>query len=182
MKILLEFSRGTLETHADALEHLRQLILRSGHSLTNDLVEDSRSQANLLPDGVYGRLQRAVAEAQCVIIEGSVVSVSIGVVLSEALRLGKPVLFLVHTNDASQRNRFPAVIASKLVTHKMYSDNYDLGRHLTAFIKHRGSIKRRFNLVLPNELDSYVIMQSRRRGISKTEYITGLIEASRQGS
>jgi len=180
VKVLLEFSRGSLVKHRESIELLRQTILDRGYTLTNDLVEDSRPRADLLPEGIYHRLQAAIAEAQCVIIEGSVVSLSVGFVLTEAINVGKPVLFLMHGDSVTQRNRFISSIESKLLTHKTYQTEQDLIRHLNIFLRHHGQIKTRFNLVLPNELNSYITVESRRRRMSKTEYIIGMLEADRQ--
>ncbi len=180
MKVLLEFSRGGLPEHGPIFALLRQQLLAAGHTLTNDLLQDSNDQIDPLPDDIYHRLQRAIAEAQCVIVEGSVVSLSIGFVLTEAIERGKPVLFLMSANSVTQRNRFIKSVRSKLVTHKTYATEAEALRHLKLFLVHHQAIKTRFNLVLPNDLNSYVTIQSQKRGISKTEYITELIETSRQ--
>lgn len=177
MRVLLEFSRGGLEKHQQPIESLRELILAEGHTLTNDLVEDSKVTRDRLPEGMYNMLQKAIANAQCVIIEGSVVSLSLGFVLTEAINLGKPVLFLVNEASINQRNRFVSSIKSKLVTYKSYNAEKELEGIVKNFFEHHNDIRTRFNLVLSNYLNSYITIESRNKGISKTEYIIELIEA-----
>lgn len=180
MRVLLEFSRGGLEEHGDAIELLRELTLRSGHILTNDLVVESRKDASHLPEGVYHKLQRAIANAQCVIIEGSVISLSLGFVLTEAINLGKPVLFLIKEKSLNQRNRFVSSIDSKLLTYKNYAEDTELEEIVADFFKHHNDIRTRFNLVLSNYLNSYITVESQKKGISKTEYIIELIEEDKK--
>jgi hypothetical protein len=176
MRVLLEFSRGGLEKHREAIELLRALTLESGHILTNDLVDESKVRPDSLPEGVYYKLQRAIANAHCVIIEGSVVSLSLGFVLTEAINLGKPVLFLIKEESFNQRNRFAASIESKLLTYKSYASEDELQEIVGNFFKHHNEIRTRFNLVLSNYLNSYITVESQKKGISKTEYIIELIE------
>lgn len=176
MRVLLEFSRGGLEAHRSAIELLRELTLKAGHVLTNDLVDESKVRPDALPEGVYQKLQRAIANAQCIIIEGSVVSLSLGFVLTEAINMGKPVLFLIKGDSINQRNRFVASIESKLLTYKSYDKDSDLEEIVANFFKYHNDIRTRFNLVLSNYLNSYVTMESQKKGISKTEYIIELIE------
>ncbi len=180
MKILFEFSRGGLEKHGHAFTLLREYVVSEGHTLTNDLLADSKPRTDLLPKDIYRTLQRAMADSQCVIIEGSVISLSVGFILGGALNMGKPVLFLVHNGGLSQRNRFVSAIESKLLTYKTYATDEELLLHLKTFLRHHDYIKTRFNLVLPNELNSYVTVESQKMGISKTEYIAGLIHAKRE--
>ncbi|HEX9153888.1 MAG TPA: hypothetical protein VF809_03645, partial [Candidatus Saccharimonadales bacterium] len=97
-------------------------------------------------------------------------------VLTEAINLGKPVLFLVNEESVNQRNRFVSSISSKLLTYRSYVAEEELGEIVTDFFKHHNDIKTRFNLVLSNYLNSYVTMESQKKGISKTEYIIELIE------
>ncbi len=176
MRVLLEFSRGGLESHRGAIELVRELTIKAGHVLTNDLVDESRVRSDTLPEGVFQKLQRAIASAQCIIIEGSVVSLSLGFVLTEAINLGKPVLFLIKEDSFNQRNRFVASIDSKLLTYKSYSQDSDLDEIVANFFRYHNDIRTRFNLVLSNYLNSYVTVESQKKGISKTEYIIELIE------
>jgi len=180
MKILFEFSRGGLKEHRSAFELLRASIVAGGHVLTNDLVQDSTPNPDVLPDDIYSRLRKAVVEADCIIIEGSVVSLSLGFVLTEAIHAGKPVLFLIHANSLTQRNRFISSIRSKLVTYKNYRTDEELTSFLRTFLRHHNYIKTRFNLVLSNELNSYITIHSREKNISKTEYITQILEEYRR--
>lgn len=173
----MEFSRGGYSEHRGSIELLRKHIIEQGHTLTNDLVEDSKVRTDLLPEGIYDMLKKAIANAHCVIIEGSAVSLSLGFVLTESINLGKPVLFLVKEENVSQRNRFVRSIKSKLLTYKTYKKDEEVNTIVDDFFKYHNEIKTRFNLVLSNHLNSYVTIESQKKGISKTEYILELIEA-----
>lgn len=175
MRILLEFSRGGLKKGLDELYALREGILQEGHTLTHDLVDEYKKH-NELPEGVYDKLRAAISNAQCIIIEGSVVSLSLGYVLTEAVNLGKPVLFLVKKQEVSHKNRFVGSIDSRLLTYRAYESIPELLNELKKFLVSCSYIKTRFNLVLPNILNSYVTTQSQKQGISKTEYIIRLIQ------
>src|SRR5574340_1103350 len=94
MKILFEFSRSGLDQHLGVIKKIRETILTEGHQLTRDLLAETTNHKKPLPSNVFEKLTKAISEADCVIIEGSSVSISLGYVLTKALNLGKPVLFL----------------------------------------------------------------------------------------
>lgn len=180
MKVLIDFSRGGLEEHGDSIGLIRALVLQHGHTLTNDLVKDSEKQNDLLPEDMYERLKKSIADANCVIIEGSVVSLSLGFVLTEAVTLGKPVLFLVKHESVNQRNRFITSIKSPLLSYKSYKTDVILKEIVEDFLTNCPMIKTRFNLVLPNQLNSYVMVRSLQAGTNKTDYINSLIEQDKK--
>ncbi len=175
MKVLFEFSRGGLPKNASYLSFIRSFLLDNDFRLTNDLLKDSETTKDYLPENTFFNLQKAISRADCVIIEGSVVSISLGYVLTEAINLGKPVLFLVNRDQVGTTNRFVSSIKSKLLSNNTYLNETELEKYLSEFCTNNKFIKTRFNLVLPHRVDSFIIEQSQARGISKTEYILDLV-------
>lgn len=180
MKVLLEFSRGGLEEHGESIGLIRALILKQGHTLTNDLIKDSSPRTDILPEGMHGKLKKSITDANCIIIEGSVVSLSLGFVLTEAIALGKPVLFLVEQDQFNQRNRFVTSIESPLLVYKSYKTDVELKNIVDDFLINSPLIKTRFNLVLPNRLNSYLIVRSIKLKTNKTDYVIDLIEQDKK--
>lgn len=179
MKVLLEFSRNSLPKYRKYLEVIKKGILSNQHQLVNDLlVETNKHGVEELPEEVFTKVAKAVSRAQCVIIEASEVSLSQGYVLTKAISLGKPVLFLRHKDSNLKRSRFADSIKSKLLQSAVYDDEESLIKLLNQFFKSNKHIKTRFNLVLPNEIDSYVTQASLEEKLSKTEFIINLIKES----
>lgn len=181
MKILFDFSRQGISEYLQAFEEIRKCILENGHSLTNDLLLETKKVGKILPQEVFRKLKRAISEADAVIIEGSTVSMSLGYIVTEAINLGKPVLFVSDSHLTNHKNRFLLSIESKLLHVEAYKNVHELCPIIERFIEECPNIKTRFNLVLSNKLDSYIIKCSKDLNISKTEYITNLIEADMQG-
>lgn len=176
MKVLFEFSRHGIPDNLPVFEFIRDFVVSRNFKLTNDLVEDSKNSKNYLPEDVFSRLQKSISESDCVIIEGSVVSLSLGYVLTESLNLGKPVLFLIKKNGVNTTNRFAMSIKSRFLTNQVYSNISDLKKILSVFFNKNKFIKTRFNLVLPNDTNSFITKRSKDLGVSKTEYILDLID------
>lgn len=177
MKILFEFSRAGLPKYIRYYSLIKEEIVSHGHELTNDLLAEPEK---ILPESLFIKLSKAISSADCVVIEGSIVSLSLGYVLTEALALGKPVLFLIKETQLTSYNRFAHSIRSRLLINKHYKDSKELKEIVKDFFENNDFIKTRFNLVLPNNLNSHVATESKERKISKTEYILNLIEADKK--
>lgn len=176
MKVLFEFSRRGLPQNREFCTLIRDEILRHGHSLTNDLLKDTLNLKGELPEGIYARLSSAISRADCVVIEGSVVSLGLGYVLTQALNLDKPVLFLSRDTRLSPHNRFAWSIHNKLLTSKNYQNMDELKKVLRDFFDDNRFAKTRFNLVLPNRMNRHITVASKRQRTTKTGYILRLIE------
>jgi len=181
MKILLEFSRSGLPTYGKYLELIRKHLLGSKHQLAADLLKETSEQGlNDVPEEVFSKVTKSISQAQCVIIEASEVSLSLGYILTKSISLGKPVLFLRHKNSNLKKSRFADSIKSKLLRSNVYSNERNLVDILEWFFKQNRRIKTRFNLVMTSEVDSHVTQISKKSNISKTEYIVGLIKKEMQ--
>jgi len=181
MKVLFEFSRSGLPKYRKYLEIIRDQIIENGHTLVNDLLKETNQLgSDKLPEEIFSKITKSISQAQCVIIEASEVSLSQGYILTKAISLGKPVILLKHKESNIKKSRFADTIKSKLLKNETYSDKKSLTSILNHFWHQNKYIKTRFNLVLPNELDSYITQTSLSMDMSKTEYITKLIKDDRK--
>lgn len=176
MKVLFDFSRSNLDNNLSAVEAIRSAILDKGYVLTNDLLEETKKRGVSLPNEVFTKIRKAISEADCVVIEGSTVSISLGYILTEALNLQKPVLFVSNSSVGVHKNRFLKSIETNLLTVSDYGSVKDIGDILNDFFEKFPLIKKRFNLVIDNKVDSFLTEKSRKKNISKTEYINELIK------
>lgn len=120
-----------------------------------DLLKETNNQGdNDLPEEVFAKISRSISQAQCVIIEGSEVSLSLGYILTKSISLGKPVLLLRHKESNLKKSRFAESIKSKLLKVSLYSNNKELVDSLAWFFNQNKHVKTRFNLVMANEIDS----------------------------
>jgi hypothetical protein len=176
MKVLFDFSRRGIPQYHPAFEAIRNSILETGHSLTNDLLQETTKIGKTLPQEVFNKLKKAISNADAIVIEGSTVSMSLGYILTESINLGKPVLFLSDSHLNHHKSRFLMSIDSKLLRVQTYKNINQLKLIVHDFLEDCPNIKTRFNLVLSNKLDSFIIKRSKLEGISKTEFIIRLIQ------
>jgi hypothetical protein len=176
MKVLFDFSRQEITSYKKALDEIRQSILINGHTLTKDLIKETEELGNELPKDFFGKLTKSISEADCVIIEGTTISISLGYILTRSIYLGKPVLFISDCAAGSHKSRFLRSIQTKLLHIQVYNSVKDIRLIISKFLEECPDIKTRFNLVLSNKLNSYITEQSNKLKISKTEFIINLIE------
>src|SRR5258706_11154274 len=107
MKVLFEFSRSGLPSYEPYLNFIRKYLIKHDHVLTNDLIEETKQEGiKNLPEEIFTKVTRSISEAQCVIIEASEVSISLGYILTKSISLGKPVLFLRNSESNLKKSRF----------------------------------------------------------------------------
>ncbi len=179
MKILFEFSRAGLPEYLESFEKIRDILIEGRHKLTHDLLIDTQKSesSTILSHQVFKKLNKAISLADCVVIEGSTISLAVSYVLTQSITLSKPVLFLTHSKSPDiNRNRFVKVIDSKLLTVGQYDDCSQIPEIIKKFLEETKYIKTRFNLVLPSDINGFVTAQSKKNKISKTEYIISLIQ------
>ncbi len=178
MKILFEFSRAGLPDYLHSFEKIRETLLDNKHKLTYDLLLETSKvgKEKDLSSRISERINNSISEADCVIIEGSIISLAVSYILTQSITLNKPVLFLTHSKSPEiSRNRFINIIDSKLLTVGQYDEISQIPNIIKKFFNKNKYIKTRFNLVLPADVNSFVTIQSKNKNISKTEYIINLI-------
>lgn len=180
MKVLFEFSRSGLPKYKQHFDFIRKYLIENDHILTNDLIAETKQRGiKVLPEEVFIKITKSISEAQCVIIEASEVSMSLGYILTKSISSGKPVLFLRDRKSNLKKSRFVDSITSKLLSSETYSNKEDLKKRLNSFFQQNKHIKTRFNLVMSSEIDSYITQQSQQENLSKTKYIINLIKTKR---
>lgn len=176
MKVLFDFSTFGVSKNIDCLTQIKNSILSSGAQLTNDLLMEYQKQTDgKLPQKVFGKISDSIRRSDCVIIEGSTISFSLGYILTESINLGKPVLILTTYDLEDRRTRFLSSIRSELLIVRQYKTAKELSEIVNDFLSKNPDIKTRFNLVIPNKLNSYITSKSKDQNCSKTEYILQLI-------
>lgn len=176
MKIFFEFSRSGLPKYLSSYETIRKVIKKTGNTLTRDLLAVTKNEDSLSKD-IFNKINSAISDSSCVIIEGSNISMSLSYVLSRSIELGKPILFLFQQKSPdTNKTKFVEIIESKLLHVQMYKQDSELTSLIEKFLEETNEIKTRFNLVLNHDIDSFVTQQSYKLGVSKTKYITSLIE------
>lgn len=179
MKILFEFSRAGLPEYLESVEKVRETLNEKKHKLTHDLLFDTKKKnnSNELSPQIFKKISKSISVADCVIIEGSTISLAVSYILTQSITLNKPVLFLTHSSSPDiNRNRFVKVIDSKLLTVGQYDECSQIPEIITKFFNEMKYIRTRFNLVLPFDINSFVTSQSKKGQISKTKYIISLIQ------
>jgi len=172
MKVFFEFSRSGFPQYKDYFVTIHQHIVHEGHDLVNDLLAETKKLGvEELPEEIFQKIRKSVSLSDCVVIEASVVGLSLGYILTKTISLNKPVLFLRHKKSDLKRSRFVDSIDSKLLKSYIYTSKKDLKNQLEHFFQHNKHIKTRFNLVIPQRVDSYVTARSKQKGISKTQFI-----------
>jgi len=177
MKILFEFSRSGLPDYLKSFEIIRKTLIEGKNKLTHDLLLDTKRKGSTsLSIKISKKINDSISSADCVIIEGSIVSLAVSYVLAQSINLNKPVLFLIHSQSPDiNRSRFAKTINSKLLTVVQYDNYPQIPEIINKFFDKNKYIKTRFNLVLPADINGFITSQSKNKNISKTEYIINLI-------
>lgn len=129
------------------------------------------------PDGQYASLTSAIHETDACIIECSCQSVAIGVLISKALELEKPVIALYQagsepsvlfgiTNEKFQLAKYSKATAPTIIR--------------TALEKASLMTDKRFNFFVSSSMLAYLNSISRSLGVTKSTFIRNLIEEYRR--
>ncbi len=127
-------------------------------------------------EDITKRSRRMIAAIQdsphAVIVEATTINPEISVLISRALQYHVPTLLLYRDNNPDvmvfEPNRF---LTLKKYTQKSLEDRIEM--FLRRIKKDR--LIYRFNLMLNRELGAYVMDQSKKRRVSKADYIRSLI-------
>jgi hypothetical protein len=153
------------------------ILEKHHHRVKSDhIINVSENQINMQskPDRekFHKKLKKWIMDSDCVIVETSFPSISVGFEISLALNLGKPVL-LLYTNEA------PTLLSSyndeKLLCEKYTSET--LIGIVEDFINYaEGKCDQRFTFFISPTIGDYLEAVSRRKRIPKSVYLRRLIE------
>jgi len=159
------------------------VLQKYGHKVTSEhIIDASENQIDMESheerEKFHKQLKKWIIKSDCVVVEVSFPSISIGFEISLALSLGKPVLIL-YTKDA------PSLLSSyeneKLMC--MQYNIHELKNILEDFLNYvHGNTSRRFTFFVSSQIDAYLESVSRKKHIPKAVYIRNLIEKDRDSS
>ncbi len=147
------------------------------HQVKSDhIIDVSENQINMQSkserEKFHKRLKNWIMESDCMVVETSFPSISVGFEISLALNLGKPVL-LLHTNEA------PTLLSSynndKLICEKYTPST--LKEIITDFVNYAGGkADQRFTFFINPSIADYLETVSRKKRVPKSVYLRRLIE------
>lgn len=169
MKVVFLASVVNEGANLDYYSLIVESIERRGHTVVN-------MARSLKSEEVTARSRRMTAAIQdsphAVIVEATIINPEISVLISRALQHHVPTLLLYRDNNPDvmvfEPSRF---LTLKKYTHKSLEDRIEM--FLRRIKKDR--LIYRFNLMLNRELGAYVMDQSKKRKVSKADYIRSLI-------
>ena len=154
-----------------------EILKKENHKIIYEHIIDSKmEEVDLQTEEkrkvFHQKLKNWIMEADCVVVETSFPSISVGFEISLALNLGKRVLIL-YTKDA------PTLLSSyeneRLICSKYRYE--DLKETLDEFINYvRGKSEHRFTFFINSRIAHFLEQISRKKRIPKSVYIRSLIE------
>lgn len=163
-----------LAQYQDIINQLTEL----GHTVVSDhIIKTTESQIKMETKEerqlFHKKLTHWISDSDCIIVEASFPSISVGYEISLALNRGKAVLVL-HA-DGDPPSLLPELNNERLVIEKY--DIHNLPSILHDFIIYAsGSNETRFTFFLNHSQASYLHESAKRTGISKSAYIRNLLD------
>lgn len=188
MKVFFGGSLPRFKTNKEDYLEIRKTILDLKHKLTRDWIsEEIKEKIKRSHHEMYELTEKAIKEADSVILEYSHDISAVGQQLVLSLERGLPTLLLVKdSNDTENSPLNDWFISSK---HYKYlkKEKYkkgDLHKIISSFFKWVEENKRiiRFNLEIENELDDYLKEKAKQSKTSKSEEIRKLVLEDMQKS
>ncbi len=125
----------------------------------------------------HKKLQGWISGCDCMIVESSFPSISVGYEISLALHWGKPILILYFEGD-------PPSLFTHHLEEKIVCERYTLNQlHgiLSDFLEYaKGASDTRFTFFLPSDLALYLEIAARQQRMRKAAYLRQLIEKDRE--
>ncbi len=153
------------------------ILQKLHHQVKSDhIIKVSENQINMQAkserEKFHKKLKKWIMDSDCMVVETSFPSISVGFEISLALNLGKPVL-LLHTNEA------PTLLSSyndeKLICEEYKIDG--LKDILVDFVNYvRGKCEQRFTFFITSEIAGFLEDVSKKKKIPKSVYVRSLIE------
>lgn len=158
------------------------VVKKSGHTITSDHIIKSVSenqinlQSELKREQFHKKLKKWIMNSQCMIVETSFPSISVGFEISLALNLNKPVLVL-YTNEA------PTLLSGyndeKMICEQYTQNNIDgIIEDFLNYVK--GTSEHRFTFFITTEMSKFLDDISKKKKIPKSVYLRQLIDIERK--
>jgi hypothetical protein len=157
------------------------VVKKEGHSIKADhILNASENQINMQSEHkreqFHKKLKKWIMDAQCMIVETSFPSISVGFEISLALNLNKPVLVLF-TDEAP-------TLLSGYNDEKMICQQYtpatveDIVQDFLHYVK--GTSEHRFTFFITTEMNQFLEEISTNNKIPKSVYLRQLIDSARK--
>lgn len=186
MKIFFSASNDvTKEVKEDYLKTI-DLLKKGGYEVSQAII-DGISGKKLLEENdfsfIYDEVLKKIDDADVFVADISYPSGGVGYQVSHAVFQRKPVVIIYKQDGSTNPSVIIRGIKSKRVGIVDYVDFADLENKLPAMVaKAAGKIKVRFNLVMRASDYSFVEREAKRKGLSKTGYLLGMIKKARKES
>jgi hypothetical protein len=165
-----------LKNRPENYRAIRQAILKLGHEITRDWIEkEMKNEETLSSQEIYDLTEKAIKEADAVILEYSDDASALGKQMLLALENEIPVLLL-----STEENATDGTFASTKHKELIHKNKYDL-KNVHKIVKNffdwvkDNSKTARFNLVLDKKLDNYLRDKAKNNNSSKAEEIRKLV-------
>lgn len=184
MKVFFSCSTNNILAHRDAYETIVNTIKSEGHELTRDWLRKSIDLASQHEPDVkrgnhYSLVMSAIIEADLVILDSTVQSMSIGHQLTFAIDKAKPTLLLANITEESMKDLFISGSKSSFLTMKNYRSETEIPALVKDFLRKNSSkSKIRFQIVLDKPQHNYIEWASFKYKKNKSEVIKKSIDST----
>jgi hypothetical protein len=174
--------KGLLE-HKENYERTIKVLLEEGVNLLNNCIKDYESYGASKRESAayYQQAMQEIADADLVLFDVTISSMSIGHQMAYALHLQKPTLLLANNRYKEPNNLFVAGIQSPLLTLAAYDTGEDIERIVKKYLRdNKSSKKGRLNLALDKPQQEYLMWASYQYNKSKTALVKHAINKAIQ--
>ena len=181
MKVFFGGTIPGFKVNRDNYLEIRKVILALGHKLTRDwLKEEAKGKITRAPSEMYELTEKAIKEADAIILEYSHDIGAIGQQLVLSLQRNIPVLLLVKESNNSEDSPLSDYFIASRYYKNLIKKKYKLTsikKAVSDFLKWVEGNKSiiRFNLEIERELDDYLKSKAKKNKSSKSEEIRKLI-------
>lgn len=178
------FFGGTLpgfKVNKENYLEIRKSIVSLGHKLTRDWIdEETKRKVSRTPSEMYELTEKAIKEADAVILEYSHNIGAVGQQLVLSLQRQIPILLLVKNSNNSEDSPLSDYFISSRYYKHLKKEKYktvNIKKIVADFLKWVEENKSiiRFNLEIERELDDYLKNKANKNKSSKSEEIRKLI-------
>ena len=181
MKIFFGGTLPGFEKNKDNYVEIRKTIMSLGHKFTRDWIsEELKGKVTRKPSEMYDLTEKAIKEADTVVLEYSHDIAAVGQQLVLSLQRNIPVLLLVNDSNNSEDSPLSDYFISSKSFKYLRKEKYktqNIKKIISEFLKWVEQNKTivRFNLEIERELDDYLKEKASNNKTSKSVEIRNLI-------
>jgi hypothetical protein len=178
MKVYFTASLGAKKKYIVQYRSIIEYLQSKGHSVVHEHIFNATEESVRLTSkeerlAFHHHMEGWIKSSDFIIAETSFPSVSVGYEIAMALRLAKPVLVLYSEGDPPSLLTYHSY--DRLHTEKYSSSN--VGSIIDDFTNYiEGKHDTRFTFFLPEEMNLYLEDSAKKKKLTKSFYLRGLIE------